>query len=118
MIFIFLKSLKNQKYQSKKKKKALTLKNAIILLNGRQKVFKAFENGIFPKIKQGKGFTSILDRVARIAKLSNRKVSDRRQLKISTSKQIFQRLPIALAQVKAGNTSENLLYEIRKIIYS
>ena len=31
---------------------------------------------------------------------------------------MLQRLPIALAQVKAGNTSENLLKEIRKIIYS
>ena len=29
-----------------------------------------------------------------------------------------QRLPIALAQIKAGNTSENLLNEIRQIIYS
>ena len=28
-----------------------------------------------------------------------------------------QRLPVALAQVKAGNTSENLLNEIRQIIY-
>ena len=27
-------------------------------------------------------------------------------------------LPIALTQVKSGNTSENLLNEIRKIIYS
>ena len=27
-------------------------------------------------------------------------------------------LPIALAQVKAGNTSENLLNEIRQAIYS
>ena len=32
--------------------------------------------------------------------------------------QIFQRLPIALAQVKAGNTSENLPIEIRQIIFS
>ena len=31
---------------------------------------------------------------------------------------MHQRLPIALAQVKAGNTSENLLNEIRQIIYS
>ena len=29
-----------------------------------------------------------------------------------------QRLPIALAQVKAGNTSENLLNGIWQIIYS
>ena len=30
---------------------------------------------------------------------------------------MLQRLPIALAQVKAGNTSENLLNEIRQIMY-
>ena len=39
-------------------------------------------------------------------------------LKILTLKQMLQRLPIALAQVKAGNNSENLLNEIRKIVYS
>ena len=39
-------------------------------------------------------------------------------LKISTLKQTLQRLPIACAQVKAGNTCENLLNEIRQIIYS
>ena len=31
---------------------------------------------------------------------------------------MLQRLPIALAQVKAGNTTENLLNETRQIIYS
>ena len=39
-------------------------------------------------------------------------------LKILTLKQMLQRLPIALAQVKAGNNSESLLNEIRQIIYS
>ena len=39
-------------------------------------------------------------------------------LKILTAKQMLQRLPIALAQVKAGNNSENLLNEIRQIVYS
>ena len=38
--------------------------------------------------------------------------------KILTPKQMLQRFPIALAQVKAGNNSENLLNEIRQIIYS
>ena len=33
-------------------------------------------------------------------------------------KQMQQRLPIALAQVKAGNNSEILLNEIRQIVYS
>ena len=31
---------------------------------------------------------------------------------------MLQRLPIALAQVKAGNNSENLLNEMRQTIYS
>ena len=39
-------------------------------------------------------------------------------LKILTSKQMLQRLPIALAQVEAGNNLESLLNEIRKIVYS
>ena len=39
-------------------------------------------------------------------------------LKILTLKQMLQRLPIALAQVKAGNNSESLLNEIRQIVYS
>ena len=39
-------------------------------------------------------------------------------LKILSPKQLRQRLPIALAQVKASNNSESLLTEIRKIAYS
>ena len=31
---------------------------------------------------------------------------------------MFQRLPIALAQIKAGNNSETLLHEARQIVYS
>ena len=39
-------------------------------------------------------------------------------LKILTPKQMLQRLPIALVQVKARNNSEGLLNEIRQIVYS
>ena len=39
-------------------------------------------------------------------------------LKMLTPKQMLQRLPTALAQVKAGNNSESLLNEIRQIVYS
>ena len=39
-------------------------------------------------------------------------------LKILTPTQMLQRLPIALAQVKASNNSESLLNEIRRIVYS
>ena len=38
-------------------------------------------------------------------------------LTILTPKQMLQRLPIALAQIKAGNNS-SLLNEIRQIVYS
>ena len=40
------------------------------------------------------------------------------KLKVLTPKQMLQRLPIALARVKAGNNSESLLNEIREIVYS
>ena len=43
-----------------------------------QKVLNAFETEMFPKIKQGKGLTSISDCVARVAKFSKHKVSDRK----------------------------------------
>ena len=39
-------------------------------------------------------------------------------LKILTPNQMLKRLPIALAQIKAGNHSESLLNEIRLIAYS
>ena len=39
-------------------------------------------------------------------------------IKILSPKQMLQRLPIALPQVKVGNNSGSLLNEIRQIIYS
>ena len=63
----------------------------------------AFESKIFPIQIEGTDFPD--------------KVSDHSNLKILTPKQMLQKLSVALAQVKAGNTSENLLNEIRQIIY-
>ena len=82
----------NQK-KARKKKKYLWSANA--LYEGHELTLNAFKSGIFLiKTTKGKG------------------------LKILTPKQMIERLPIALAQVKAGNLSENLLNEIRQIIYS
>ena len=39
-------------------------------------------------------------------------------LKILTPKQILSRLPISLAQLKAGNNSEKLKNKIRQLLYS
>ena len=54
--------------------------------------------------------TRSLSRVAKVSKHSN--------LKILSPKQMLQRLTIALLQIKASTTSENLLNKIRQIIYS
>ena len=62
------------------------------------------------KQQRVKGLLSDLARIAN--------VFDCKLIKILTPKQMLQRLAIALAQVKAGNTSENLLNEIRQTIYS
>ena len=73
------------------------LVSAFSLLKGREMVYKAFEIGIFQKLEEsqeGEGF------------------------KILTPNQMLKRLPIALAQIKAGNNSESLLDEIRQIAYS
>ena len=81
--------------EGKDKKKTDTNESEYALYESRELILNAFESGVFP-IKATKG----------------------EWLKILTPKQMLQRLPIALAQVKAGNTSENLLNEIRQIIYS
>ena len=41
-----------------------------------------------------------------------------RGLKILTTNKMLSRLPISLAQVKAGNNSEKLKNEIRQLLYS
>ena len=45
------------------------------------------------------------------------KLSQGKGLKVLTPQQMLQILPIALAQVKEGKTSNNLLNGIRKIKY-
>ena len=87
-------NLQDQELQQVKIKKWDTYEIAYALYEGQQLILNAFRRGIFPiKEAQGKG------------------------LKFLTPKQMLQKLPIALTQVKAGNTSENLLDEISQIIF-
>ena len=58
---------------------------------------------------KGSGCIGISDCVSEISGSSH--------LKILSPKDMLQRLPIALTQVRAGDTSENLLNEIVQIIY-
>ena len=49
---------------------------------------------------------------------AERKANKGKELKVLISKKMLQRLLIAIAQVKAGSNSENLLNEIKPIFYS
>ena len=53
-----------------------------------------------------------------VSEAKNKVRNEGKGLKILTPKQMLQRLPIALAQVKARNNSESLLNEIREIANS
>ena len=68
---------------------------------GREKILDAFESEIFSAKFENAGILNL----------------DHSRLKALTPKQILQRLPIALAQVKTSNNSESLLREIRQIVY-
>ena len=73
------------------------------LIQGREMVINAFKSGIFQVLKESQ---------------EDEESQEGKGLKILTPNQMLKRLPIALAQVKAGNYSESLLNEIRQIVYS
>ena len=81
-----------------KELKKEVLNSALALLEERDMIYKAFESGIFTRSeesqKEGEGY------------------------EILTPSQMLKRLPIALAQIEAGNISESLLNEIIQIVYS
>ena len=81
-----------------------TIKNVKNLYDPRQKIIDLFNN--YSKIKSECIYRSKHDE------------TKGKGLKILTPKQMIQRLPIALAQVKVGNNSEYLLNEIRNIVCS
>ena len=70
------------------------------------------------EIPENENTNKVTDNVLTIKKIPSQKkcLGVTNHLKIVTPKQILQRLLIT--QVKAGNTSENLLNEIREIIYA
>ena len=88
--------------EEKKQKKKDVLKNLYNFFEGREKVLNAFDSKIFPIKTKGSGYLE----------------SEPPSFKILTPNQMLKRLPIALAQIKAGNNSESLLNEIRQIVYS
>ena len=87
------------------------------LFKEREMVFKAFDSGIFSNLKESEPSSGLNDTYSTDNTLLT-PIEKGTGLKILTPKQILQRLPIAVAQVKAGNSSENLLNEVRQIVYS
>ena len=73
------------------------------LIQGREMVINAFKSGIFQVSKESQ---------------EDKESQEGKGLKVLTPNQMLKRLPIALAQVKAGNNSGSLLNEIRQIVYS
>ena len=88
--------------KKKNQKKKDVLKNLYKFFEGREKVLNAFDSKIFPIKTKGTGYLEF----------------EPSSFKILTPNQMLKRLPIALAQVKAGKNSESLLNEIRQIVYS
>ena len=91
---------------NKNQEQEKTLKYLNILFNGRNDAISFIE-----------GYGSMILEAKRKA-AEELKEQDGTGLEILTPKQLLQRLPIALPQVKASNNSENLLNEIRQIVYS
>ena len=87
----------------KKRLRSDVLNSVRSLVQGREMVFTAFKSGIFQASKEsqdGEGANEMS------------RVNASERFKILTPNQMLKRLPIALAQVKAGNNSESLLNEI------
>ena len=95
-LYDFTKNTKPQNPEQKKLKSDV-LNNVGALAKGREVMFNAFRSGIFHRLEESQ---------------------EGEGLKIIIPNQMLKRLPIALAQVKAGNNSESLLNEIRQIVYS
>ena len=85
-----------------KYKKKNIEKNLYNFYEGREMFLNAFKSKIFVTKSEGSGILN----------------TNHSKLKTLSPKQMLKRLPIALAQVKEGNNSKNLLNEIRQIVYS
>ena len=111
----YLDYLKNIRKGNKNAKQKEILANLNMLYNAREEAVKFIEDygsmileakKLAREDQEGKGANEMS------------RVNASERLKILTPNQMLKRLPIALAQVKAGNNSESLLNEIRQIVYS
>ena len=124
----------NPKDLTKIKEKDDTLKSAKKLFFIREEIINAFKKGIFLYID---GFqveketdeetdedtdeemdTTIMPELESEESAAERRNQQGKGVKILTTNQMLSRLPISLAQLKAGNNSVKLKNEIRQLLYS
>ena len=100
----FLNKLNNIKIGKKTVEQKETINNLEKFYNSREEVINIFRD--YAEMLSDANYDS------------KQNETEGKGLKILTSKQMLQRLPISLAQVKTGNSSKALLDEIRQIVYS
>ena len=120
----------NPTSKSKIEEKENTLNSAKLLYVIRNEIIDAFSKGVFPYVD---GFqvdeetdeetdeemnTTITPQLESEESAEQRRNQPGKSLKILTPNQMLSRLPITLAQLKAGNDSGKLKNEIRQLLYS
>ena len=108
------------KLEEAKKLQVIFKANLNRILKGRfksEEQKRAIEN-IKLLYESRKATIELFNEYSSIASESKYKTKYGECLKILNPKQMLQRLPMALAQVKVGNTFENLLNGIRQTTYS
>ena len=98
-----LDQIKSGNPNHKSEKQLYTIKNVKHLYDSRQKIIDLFSD--YSKIKSESIYRSKHDETKGTGVRF-------------TPKQMLQRLPVALPEVKAGNDSQRLLKAIRQIVYS
>ena len=113
--FVVPSALIKQLYEIKNRKKNNELVNVIKsgLSDLKDEIKKMFEDG-----KEIEKPDKILKIVEEILDFNNKQNQIGKGLKMLTPSQMLSRLPISLAQLKAGNNSEKLKNEIRQLLYS
>ena len=104
------KRLYEIKNKNKNKKLVIVIKSGLSDLKSKTKEIFEDEKKIEKPDEILKNFEEILE--------FNKQNQSGKGLKILTPNQMLSRLPISLAQLKAGNNSEKLKNEIRQILYS
>ena len=84
------------------------------VLNRMKKIIENVSKNKTFMIEENEKIINIVDRILYFDQLDQ----SGQGLKILTPNQILSRLPISLAQLKAGNNSEKLKNEIRQLLYS